>query len=357
MKHSSLALWLTVCVCASASAQDALKRKGVSYWGQPAAQQLYQPPSVPPVRARASQTAAGAARGSAFRNTDHIDFEIMSHGVRRSAIVHIPRGYDGHRPLPVILAFHGLGMHANEMPILTGLNGAGDRNGYLIVYPDAIDRRWDDGFTGADRGDVPFIEDLISRLPQIAPVDTRRVFACGISNGGFFSQRLACDLPGKIAGIAVVAATSYRSVCSRCSAGTIPVMFFNGTEDSLIPFDTSKTIDNSAVADLMGTGKINVSGALTEWAGLLTAPDAVAFWVHHNSAGSPRSSQLQHQNRDACKVALDEYGSGHGAVAAYTIEGGGHTWPGGMPIPGKILGSTAMDVNASEAICRFFGSH
>lgn len=290
------------------------------------------------------------------QNSDHIDFEIVSGGVRRSAIVHIPRNYNPRVPLPVILVFHGLAMHAFEMPVFTGMNACGDRNGFLIVYPDALGGQWDDGFTGGNHGDVAFVEDLIKALPRLVAIDTHRVYACGISNGGFFSQRLACDLGNKIAGIAVVAAASYRSVNSRCNCSTIPVMFFNGTEDPLIPFDASKTINNSAVAEKTGMANLTgISGALAQLSGLMSVPDAVSFWVRHNGDGSPRTQYMPHVGRDSCKVLLEDYGSGRGEVAAYTIQNGGHTWPGGMPLP-QALGTTAMDINASELICEFFRS-
>jgi polyhydroxybutyrate depolymerase len=358
VRKTLLLLLFVACSMMPALTQD-LKQKGVSYWGQPAAQQLYKQPANVTPQNRYGQPSGYTARTSqaSQKNRDHIDFEIVSHGVRRTSIVHIPRDADPRTPLPVILVFHGLGMHAYQMPILTGMNACADRNGFVAVYPDATNGRWDDGFTGADHGDVEFIEDLISSLPRLTPINNHRIYACGISNGGFFSQRLACDLGSKIAGIAVVAATSYRTVCNRCSSPLMPVMFFNGTDDSLIPFDASKIIDTSSVAEKTGLPALSgISGAMAEFTGLFSAPDAVGFWVRHNGAGSARTSRLSHLNRDPCTVTLDDYGSGRSEVAAYTIEKGGHTWPGGMPIPGQILGTTAMDVNASEAICEFFRS-
>jgi polyhydroxybutyrate depolymerase len=351
--------WLTLCLAITAflpaAAQNALERKGVSYWGQPAAQKLYTstPPSARPGQPMRGSQSIGretaTSSGGQLRN-----FEVVSGGVRHQAFIYTPTTYKPATKMPVILVFHGLGGSSRDMPVYTGMNGAAERNGFIVVYPNGSGSRWDDGFTAGDKGDVAFIQDLLAALPSVVNIDQRHVYACGMSNGGFFSERLACEIPEKISAIAVVAATGFNSVMSRCSSPAVPVMFFVGTDDPLIPYDASKMM----LASRLPGGGADLAGALTQMGGLYSASQAVDYWLKRNGSNpNPRSHNIPHLNRDAGRVLCEDYGSGRNEVVVYTVENGGHTWPGGLPVLENKLGVTSQDINASDLICQFFRNH
>ena len=48
---------------------------------------------------------------------------------------------------------------------------------------------------------------------------------------------------------------------------------------------------------------------------------------------------------------------GEAEVILYTIDGGGHTWPGGGALPAFLVGETNMDVHASELLWQFYEAH
>jgi polyhydroxybutyrate depolymerase len=348
-----LSLLLTAAL--PAAAQTSLEKNGVSYWGQPAAQRLYAN-STPaatqrlPPGAQGGRVQSGTERGTSGRMGA---IEVVSGGVRHDAFIFTPSNYNPASKMPVVLVFHGLGGSSKDMPIYTGMNAAAERNGFIVVYPNGTGGRWDDGFTAGDKGDIQFIQDLLNALPKVVNLDQRRVYACGMSNGGFFSQRLACELPERFAAIAVVAATGFNNIMARYSSPSMPVMFFFGTDDPLIPFDASKTSLGSRLP-----GGMDLGGALTQMGGLYSASQAVDYWVKRNGSNpNPRSHYLPHLNKDPGKVLFEGYGSGRNEVAVYTVENGGHTWPGGLPVLENKLGVTSQDINASDLICQFFKKH
>ncbi len=110
-------------------------------------------------------------------------------------------------PLPLLLVFHGAGGRAAGIAVHTGLTAAGHASrGYAVVYPAGISRRWNDGRSvNAGPDDVAFVRLLIDSLTRALPVDPKRIYATGISNGAGLAYRLACDLPGTFAAIAPVA--------------------------------------------------------------------------------------------------------------------------------------------------------
>ncbi|HEY9785535.1 MAG TPA: hypothetical protein V6D17_09055, partial [Candidatus Obscuribacterales bacterium] len=126
--------------------------------------------------ARNAQSTAGQQKSYDFTDSVTVD------GVRRSFIVHIPSSYDRSRSMPVVLVFHGLHIPGSLMIPLTGFNSTADRNGFIVVYGEGINRRWDDGrSTHAD--DVGYVCAVLDRLSAILNLDKRRVYAAGISNG------------------------------------------------------------------------------------------------------------------------------------------------------------------------------
>ncbi len=281
----------------------------------------------------------------------------------RTYTVHLPQSYNPATPTPVVIVFHGLGMSGLSVRGLSAMDFCAERNGFITVYPDGVGGRWNDGLQprgGAD--DVAFVSDMLDAMSRKYKIDNRRIYACGISNGGFFVQRLACDLSNRIAAIGVVAASGVEAVCKTCSTHRgMPVVFFMGTDDPLLPREgeskeLGKLGETLGLADM---GIKNMSSTVAKMGGMLTCDEAAEFWARNNNCSAhPRVENLaDRDSRDGCKVRRETF-SGSNEVVVYTIEGGGHSWPGGMGgVAQDIIGRTCNDINASEIMWQFFQSH
>lgn len=303
----------------------------------------------------APQAASAASRGQL------LDYQETVAG--HKYLVHLPHTYSQASPAPVVIVFHGLGMNGTSVRGLSAMDLTAERYGFITIYPDAIGRRWNDGVqheTGVD--DVAFVASMLDAVAAKFKIDSRRVYACGISNGGFFVQRLACELPNRIAAIGVVAATASDAICAHCSVSRgMPVVFFLGTDDPLFPRE-GETKELGKLGDALGLSDLgikNLSSSMTKFAGIMSATEAPEFWARNNRASAnPRQEVLPDRDpRDGCKVRRETYGGGS-EVVVYTIEGGGHSWPGGMGFVAQdIIGRTTNDINASEIMWQFFQSH
>jgi polyhydroxybutyrate depolymerase len=262
-------------------------------------------------------------------------------GLERSYLLHLPASLPAGRSLPLLLVFHGAGGGSRSMARHAGLAELGVDRGYAVVHPDGIARRWNDGRNnGAAQDDVEFVRRLLDSLGRELPVDTTRVYAAGISNGAGFSYRLACDLPGAFAAIAAVAGAPAAALEPRCAATSpVSVIAFQGTGDRLMPYQGG-----------------NVAARRGQ---VLSAPGTAALFAGVNGcAPSPTVTAEADTARDGTRVLRTAYsGCREGRdVVLYTIEGGGHTWPGGPPV-GWRVGRVSRDLDASRVMLDFFDRH
>jgi polyhydroxybutyrate depolymerase len=182
--------------------------------------------------------------------------------------------------------------------------------------------------------DVQFIADLLDQLQRSYSIDTNRVYANGLSNGGGMSCLLACKLPNRIAAIGSVSGAYLVPRSEWNAPRKAPMILFHGTEDPLVPFHG-------------GPSKVFP----------VPFPD-VPSWVHWlgtNYGCPPEPAKLP----DAGTASGLRYSGGtNGAeVVFYTLRGGGHTWPGGKPMPALLVGQTPADINATRLMWNFFQQH
>lgn len=262
-------------------------------------------------------------------------------GVRRSYLLHLPASHRPGEPMPLLLVFHGGGGTASNIAEHTGLTPAAAPRGYAVVYPDGVNGHWSDGRAaraGAD--DVGFVRLLLDSLRRELPVDPRRVFATGISNGAAMAFRLACDLPGTFAAIAPVAGGLSAEMENRCAASApVSLLMFQGTLDRLMPYDGGDlslrrgrllpaTTTASLFARVNGCSDRPMEGA---------EPDTV-----------PDGTRVRRSTYPGCREGRD--------VVLFTIAGGGHTWPGGPPV-GRSVGRVTRDLDATRIMLDFFDRH
>jgi polyhydroxybutyrate depolymerase len=256
----------------------------------------------------------------AFTNyTSGQEDSITHDGLIRTYRLHIPAGYDPDSLYPLVINMHGLGSNAFEQEIYTEFDNVADTGGFVVVYPNGIGGTWNISQpSGTD--DVGFISALIDTVSSQHNIDSQRVYATGMSMGGFMSYRLACELSDRIAAIASVAGLQAFSPCNPVRP--VPVVHFHGTADEIVPY-------------------IGVPSTIANWVGFDACP------------ADPVVTNLPDiDTTDNSTVTIYYYGPCEESteVILYTINNGGHTWPGAT----IIIGVTNQDIKASNEIWQFF---
>jgi polyhydroxybutyrate depolymerase len=279
--------------------------------------------------------------GLAVAQTPEVRHTVTVNGESRSYLLFLPTAQPG-RALPLVLVFHGGGVGARSMAAHTGFTRVAEREGFAVAYPEGLDHRWNDGRGyGASHDDVAFVRALLDSVERQATINSSRVYATGISNGAMFAYRLACELPGVLAAIAPVAGAVPSTLAERCaSARPTAVAAFQGTADPLLPY---------------GGGGRSPSGR----GEVLSARQSVELWARVNGCvGAPSAEPTVDRVRDGTRVRPERWAGclGTGDVTLYTIEGGGHTWPGGPPV-GRRVGRVSRELDATTTIWAFFAAH
>lgn len=260
---------------------------------------------------------------------------ILIDGSYRHYLLYVPPAYTPGTPAPLVINMHGLGSNDTEQLYYSNLMPLADTAGFLIACPQGNllfgIRYWNAGFGGTD-DDVAFISNLIDSISAAYTVDAGRVYATGMSNGGYMSYFLACHLSSRIAAVASVTGSMLPGIPDGCTPGrAVPVMQIHGTADSTVPYFGGAT---SIAVDTL-----------------------VQFWVNNNHCNpvpvmTPVPDLIPTDGSTAEHYVYNDGDQGS-SVELYKIIGGGHTWPG-SPF---ILGVTNQDFNASAEIWRFFSQY
>ncbi|MCO6457322.1 MAG: prolyl oligopeptidase family serine peptidase [Pirellulaceae bacterium] len=268
-------------------------------------------------------------------------------GQRRSCLIHVPASYAADKPTPVVLVFHGAGMNATLMSSFCGMNKKADEAGFITVYPNGTGAglflAWNSGGLSGELAqrqpdDVKFVAALLDKLPTVLNVDSKRIYATGMSNGGMMCYRLACELGERIAAIAPVSGT--LTVRDPRPPRPIPIIHFHGTNDRIVPFD--------------GPGN-----GTPRFVTFRSVPETVEFWAQVNKcAAQPVVERLDDTQDDGTAVVRKRYQPqpGGAELVLYEIEGGGHTWPGNEPAL-NLIGRSTRDLEANDVIWDFFQRH
>lgn len=231
--------------------------------------------------------------------------------------------------VPLLLNFHGSGMTAIEHMLYTQTNKLAEEKGFIVAYPQGINNDWNVGFEqDYDNGtkDVEFIRVLLEKLQKHYPIDKTKIYATGLSRGGFFIQRLVAELPQTIKGFVSVGAPMPTEVQNRMqSQEEIKAMYVHGTEDNIVSRD----------------GKADA---------YLSVEECVSYWKSRNNIQiQPQIKTIDTAN-DGTSVTLLDYGT----VEEIQIENGGHTWPDADPFNvGFPLGKTTQDIEFNKLLYNF----
>jgi polyhydroxybutyrate depolymerase len=293
--------------------------------------------------------AAGVAAEPAARDVSRT---LTVDGLERSYLVHVPPAAlarDRAQPLPVVIALHSGGGRARAFSSFTGFNKLADAEGFVVAYPEGIEGNWNDGRSRVgnralvdDVNDVGFLLAIVPALAKDFAVDPKRVYVAGMSSGGVMALRAACDAADKIAAVAAVAAALPVRMKPRCNPGApVSVLIINGSEDPVMPWRGGEIR-----LGMEGLGRV------------ISTEDTVTFWAEHDGcATTPVVEDLPNRDpADNTVVRRSVYPQCQGAeVVLYTVDRGGHTWPGGPQyLPQASVGRVSRDIDATQVIWDFF---
>lgn len=257
----------------------------------------------------------------------------------RTYLVHLPPEYSPGSPLPLILAMHGGFGSAFNLQEQSKLSEKADEENFIVVYPEGIKggalniRTWNAGWccgyaSNSNIDDVGFINALMDTLIDRYSIDTDRIYATGMSNGGFLSYRLACELSDRIAAIAPVACSMSMTSCNP--ARGVPVIHFHSYDDESIP-------------DEGGIGN-GVSGHYNP-----PLDSVLNAWADHNGCMVKNDTVVHTNEFTFAKWKTCECGA---EVNVYISQDGGHSWPGGTQT--QIGDPVSQFISATDLMWSFF---
>lgn len=265
---------------------------------------------------------------------------IFTGGIFRTYRLYKPAIYTGTTPRPLILNLHGYTSNANSQQLYSNFMPIADTANFLMVYPQGTkdgsnQPYWNAGFSTTQVNDIAFLNALIDSLDLTYNINLNRVYSTGMSNGGFMSHTLACELSNRITAIASVTGsiftTQYGTNCHPTRP--VPVMQIHGTSDATVPY----------------------AGNMSQ--GMMPIDSVVKYWVTKNGCNPTATfSNVPNTNTsDGCTAEHYQYNGGNlgSTVELFKIIGGTHSWPG-FPFGGV---GTNMDINASKEIWRFFNKY
>jgi polyhydroxybutyrate depolymerase len=259
--------------------------------------------------------------------------QIVVDDMIRSFETYVPQGSTTEK-MPVVIALHGGFASPKGMFHLADFRPLADKDKFIVVCP-ASKNFWHDGAKDNGIDDVKFIDHLITYVVNKYHGDASRVYITGISNGGFMAARLACQLANRIAAVAIVAATLDVGEGYDLTA-PLPAMYIHGTKDPIVSYNGGKLFGRK----------------------IFSHDEILKKWVEMDKCNSaPFITKTPDEAQDGTSIIREEYKNPATGlkVIGYTIEGGGHTWPGGWQYaPRFIVGKTTKNLNACQAIWDFF---
>ena len=257
------------------------------------------------------------------------------------------------RGLAALFLLHGGNMDAKQVRLYTQrrFEGLGERKGFLVVYPDAYGKYWNAGvekvYKAAREGvdDTGFLAAVSERLVKERGADRRRLYAVGISNGAVMVHRLACEDAVRWAAVAALEGALGAETAAACRpARPVPILMVHGTADKILAWESRK-----------------VNMIITQIGARLNVPETTAKWVAlDHCAGNPEKTDLPDKDpgdgtrwqREAwrrCRAGSE--------VLFYKVDGGGHTWPNGLPNMTMIVGRISRDVDIEPLLWSFLSRH
>jgi len=267
-----------------------------------------------------------------------INGSIQHGGLTRTYILYVPANYTGLTNVPLLFNFHGYGSNAGQQMNYGNFRPIADTAGFIIVHPQGtIDNsnstHFNVGWGGSGTDDVGFTSALIDSISNDYMINQDRIYSSGMSNGGFMSFHLACNLSDRIAAIGSVTGSIVPLTMTNCNAAhPTPILQIHGTSDATVPYNGS------------AGWTVSLSNLTSFWANFNNcdlSPNTIAV-TNTNTTDGSTVEKIVYQNGDNCTE-----------VVHFKITGGGHTWAGSSyPLTG-----TNYDINASKEVWNFVSKY
>jgi poly(3-hydroxybutyrate) depolymerase len=280
----------------------------------------------------------------------------------------------------VVILLHGMNQEPGDMERLTRFDELADKAGIIAIYPSALHGRWNvgvrapqkepmrsplgrggrrgglgGGFPGggypgggqgqgrrdeqnqpAQQDDIEFLNRMLDQVSTKYSVDAVRIYATGLSEGGFMAIKVGCSMAERIAAIAPVGAAMPKTMVCLPSR-PMSVVMINGTSDPVVPHD-------GGTEHNLQLPVVSVADSAKAWARI------------DRCAEKPTQTKLQAHSKGGMETKVETFDGCQqdSQVVSYSVKGGGNTWPGGEQYEvEKQVGKTSQDLNANEAIWNF----
>ena len=281
----------------------------------------------------------------AGRNT----IPLVHNGLDRPYLLQSPPTTDADR-MPLVLEIHGRGIGAAQFDRLTDFGSLADEARFALALPNAVGEVWNDGRNpsweaGGGPDDVGYLAAVLDDVAARLPIDARRIYVVGMSNGATMAGRLACELAERIAAIAQVAGTAGVGIAAGYRPSRpVPILNIHGTADPFAPYEggVRRSLRGRVLLRRSYAGSVGVDA----WA---------QFWVAANDAlDGPVISALPPDTTIRTWHGLSPASD----VSFYRVDGGGHTWPGShLTLPAFLFGRSSRTFDATRLIWEFFAMH
>lgn len=266
-----------------------------------------------------------------------IESSFEFEGLTRNYEVHLP---PNHQPnMPVILTLHGHGDNVEMIKNYSQMHEFGFENGFITVYPAAINSKWNTGNDpAATANDVGFISALLDTLLEKYSIDSTRIYCCGFGQGGAMSYKLVGELSHRFTAAASIEGLMCEAMLpTSAPVREVPILHIHGTEDTYEPWEGT---DDPLY--------------------LLSVDETIIHWVGKNNC-SPFFNNIPLPDidpNDGCTVEKISYNdnSNDTTVILYKVNEGGHNWPG-APNDFNWEGNKTGDINANTEIWNFFKNY
>lgn len=245
---------------------------------------------------------------------------IQSSGKSRSFDINVPEGLKDGETHKTMFMWHGIASNPAKVQAFTDFNAKGAAKDWFVVYP--VGTGFIKGFNGAGccpgvrSDDTQFAKDIVQYLKDNTCVDPNYIFTTGFSNGGFMTNRLACETADLFKGFAVHSGSIGKSFECQPSKGTA-VLLIHGDADPTVPYYGNN-----------------------QW---LSYEEVVDHWAKHNECDLTKAMNSFETSTTTC-VRVDLCGRDDVPLEYCTVAGLGHKWSG----------EERADVDASDYIIDFF---
>tara|TARA_B100001109_G_scaffold189281_1_gene155963 strand:+ start:906 stop:1853 length:948 start_codon:yes stop_codon:yes gene_type:complete len=255
---------------------------------------------------------------------------LIHNNTERYYYIYEPSNLDSNSSIPVLFALHGYGSSAMTHFNYTNYEAIADENNFIVIYPqgttsNGLNTHWNNGgwTSKSTAKDIEFIDTVINFLKDKISIDQTRIYSSGMSNGGYMSYHLACNLDNKFAAVVSVTGSMTNDTYDSCyPSHPTAAMQIHGIQDTTVPY--------------LGSG----------WS--KSIEDVINYWVNYNSCDSEPERLIKYSNQMGL-INIDTY---NGCINNVNVKlilhpEMGHTWPT----------TQNYNIDASEEIWNFVSKY